>query len=81
MKKFSEIYMYILGGLIVIGFFALLIVLALKPIPVENSEIMYLTVGALIAAFSNIVGYFYGSSKGSKEKTRIIANSISETLG
>jgi len=75
MKKLSEIYMYVLGGLIVIGFFLLLLSLVKFEVPPENKDILNIVVGALIGCFTSVVGYFFGSSKGSKEKTQIIANS------
>jgi len=72
MKKLQELYMYILGGLIVLGFFSLLIVLVTVKIPVENSSLINICVGALIGSFTSIVGYFFGSSQGSKIKTEML---------
>jgi len=61
--------MYVLGGLIVLGFFATLIYL----IYVGTFEsTIQLVIGALISAFSGVVGYFYGSSKGSADKTELL---------
>lgn len=73
--KTESIFKYVLGALIVIGFFVLLIALVLNEVPEKNEQLLYLVVGALIAAFSSIVGYFYGSSLGSKQKTEIISKS------
>jgi heme O synthase-like polyprenyltransferase len=70
-KKNREIAMYILGGLIVIGFFSLLYLLIFTPIPINNIDIMNIVIGALIGSFTTVVGYFYGSSLGSKEKNDI----------
>lgn len=72
MKKTREIAMYILGGLIVVGFFVLLYILLFQQIPEDNKEILNITVGALIGSFTGVVGYFYGSSVGSKDKTEMM---------
>lgn len=76
MKKISEIYMYVLGALIVIGFFVLLGLLIFKGVPSENKEVLYLVIGALISSFTGVVQFFFGSSKGSKDKTDILKQSI-----
>lgn len=73
--KAKEFFMYGLGAMIVLGFFALLIVLIFKPLQSDNKDLLNLSIGSLLAAFGTIVGYFYGSSKSSQEKTEIIAKS------
>lgn len=70
--KPKDIFFYSLGALVVIGFFSTLIVLIIKG---ADKETQNLLLGALIAAFSTVVGYFYGSSKGSQEKDELLANS------
>ena len=72
--KLNKIAMYILGVLIVVGFFALLVLLLFKPIPENNSEVLYLAIGSLLSSFSMVVGYFYGSSAGSAQKTELMNN-------
>jgi dolichol kinase len=66
--------MYVLGGVIVTGFFLLLYFLVYNDVPTSNVDILNITVGALISSFASVVGYFYGSSKGSADKTDMIAN-------
>ena len=70
--KVEDIFKFALAALIVVGFFVLLIVLASMTIPKDNETLLNMTTGALIAAFSMIVGYFFGSSLGSKQKTDMI---------
>lgn len=70
--KIDEIFKYSLAALIVVGFFVLLITLASMSIPKANETLLNMTTGALIAAFSMIVGYFFGSSLGSKQKTEMM---------
>lgn len=73
MKDFiKEGYMYVLGVIIVMGFFLLLYLLVYQQIPVENKDILNIVVGALIGSFTTVVGYFYGSSKGSADKTNLL---------
>ncbi|HPB25620.1 MAG TPA: hypothetical protein PLB59_07990 [Bacteroidales bacterium] len=71
-NSIKDIFQYILGALVVIGFFVLMIVLTFKGIPSENKETFTLVVGALLTAFSIVVGYFYGSSLGSSKKNDLI---------
>jgi len=72
-RKINEIFMYGLGVLLTMGFFLLLILLILRPVPVQNSELLYLVVGALLGSFNHVVNFFFGSSAGSKQKTDIIS--------
>lgn len=70
--KPKDVFFYLLGALVVIGFFSTLIVLIIKG---ADKDTQNLLIGALIAAFSTVVGYFYGSSKGSQDKDELLANS------
>lgn len=69
----KEIYMYILGALVVLSFFLLLGILIFKPIPIENDKVLTLAIGALIGHTATIVGYYFGSSKGSSDKTQLLS--------
>ena len=71
--KAKDIFMFILGGLIVIGFFVLLYLLIMAEVPERNKDLLNLVVGALIGSFATVVQYFYGSSAGSAAKTEIMA--------
>jgi len=70
--KSKDLFQYILGGLIVAGFFLLLYLLVGSEVPEINKDLLNLVVGALIGSFSTVVGYFYGSSKGSADKNEMI---------
>ena len=69
MKNAKELYMYVLGAIIVIGFFICLYFLIEVEMPKANENMLYMVIGALEAKFSDVVSYFYGSSKGSADKT------------
>ena len=75
MKNAKDLFMYGLGALISICFFVVLYLLIFKPIPPENRDVFYLILGALIGLESTIVNYFYGSSRGSAEKSELINKS------
>jgi len=73
MKDIGNIFMYALGAIVVIGFFFLMAFLIKFEIPKANENILHLVIGALIGSFTSVVGFFFGSSKGSKDKTELIA--------
>ena len=66
-----------LGAVVVAGFFALLIVLFwpgnAQDSTLDSARLMML--GALIAGFSSVLGYYFGSTSGSAAKTALLANS------
>ena len=72
MEKAKDVFQYALGAIIIVGFFALMIILAAREIPTENKDLLNLVVGALIGSFATIVSYFYGSSKGSSDKNEML---------
>ena len=66
----------VIGVLVVLGFFGSFVMLLTKPDTISeiNREPVMMMIGALIAAFSGLMGFFFGSSAGSARKTDIIAN-------
>ena len=76
-RDIKDTYQYVLGALVVAGFFVLLYLLVSKTVPLENKDLLNLVVGALIGSFASVVGYFFGSSAGSAKKDEIIANQAS----
>lgn len=66
--KAKDIYMYALGALVVLGFFSILFVVFKTEMPNANKDLGLLVIGALVAKFGDVVGYFFGSSKGSADK-------------
>jgi uncharacterized membrane-anchored protein len=69
----NKVAMYLLATIIVVGFFILLIFLILYPLQKDSTGVIFMLFGALSAAFGAVVQYFFGSSKGSADKTEIIA--------
>jgi hypothetical protein len=67
--KFKEAYMYILGAIVVLGFICLGIFLIMSG---KYEAAVNLMIGSVISSFTLVLGYFYGSSKGSADKTEAI---------
>lgn len=62
-----------LGALVILGFFIVLGVMVAKKLP-EGAETEFsIMLGALATMTAAVVNYFFGSSAGSKEKTRLMA--------
>ena len=70
--KSKEVFMYSLGALITLGFFATLAFLIVSG---KFPEAVNLVIGTLLTTFGTVVGYFFGSSKGSADKNEMILNS------
>lgn len=61
-----------LGGLVIIGFFAVLGVMIARKLPPGAETEFSILLGALATMTAAVVNYFFGSSAGSKEKTRLM---------
>lgn len=73
-NKYKELYMYLLGALIVIAFFITIYLLVKISMPEANKDLLLIVIGALVAKFGDVVGYFFGSSKSSADKTDLLNN-------
>jgi len=69
--KGKEIYMYVLGAVVIIGFIAVMIFLIVSG---KYETAINLMIGAIITMATMVVSYFYGSSKGSADKNETIRN-------
>ncbi len=68
----KEINISIIAYLIIGGFFTLLGFMIFQPLPEGSSEAIFLLFGALASGFGAVVNYFFGSSKSSNEKTKLL---------
>lgn len=76
--KLKEIVMYLLGGFIV-GVSATVVgLLIFYPVPDGNKDIVNIALGTLLGMAVTVVGYFYGSSKSSADKTELISGKKEE---
>ena len=79
--KTKEIFMYTLGALIAIGTFFLigmLVYVVLRQPDTPLKDVLVMSIGSLLAAFGLVVGYFYGSSKGSADKSEAINQNMNK---
>lgn len=65
----------ILAVVVVIGFFGVLYVVAVHGASIsdETREPLLILLGALTAAFGQVFNFFFGSSAGSQEKTKVLS--------
>ena len=71
----------ILAGAIVIVFLLVLIALVVLPyLPLKEvkdfNDIVLIMIGTLVACFKDVYNFFFGSSAGSKEKTKVMASKL-----
>jgi len=75
-KQTKETFMYVLAAMLVLSILAIVLVLIFVEIPNLNKDMLYMVIGALISAFTAVVSYFFGSSKGSADKTELMSKEI-----
>ncbi len=68
----TDTNLYILTWVVVVGFFAVLIMNMVSAIPEGQNTTVSLLIGALIGGFTSVLSYFFGSSKGSSDKSKQI---------
>lgn len=70
MKTWKEIYQYVLGAIIVLCFFAtVVLMLVIKP---EDNPVLFTMVGTWGTIATMVATYFFGSSKSSQAKDETI---------
>lgn len=74
MMESKDVYQYVLGAAIGVMLCILLYLLFTVDIPQANMNILLLIIGALISSFTTVVQYYFGSSKGSADKEKILRN-------
>jgi len=63
----------VLGVLIILGFFVVLAAMLLQRLPQGAETEFSIMLGALATMTAAVVNYFFGSSAGSREKTRLLS--------
>jgi len=81
----SDTTLYILAWTIIAGFFSLTLTLLYfsysgKPIT-DQTGVLFMLMGTLSTAFGMVVGYFFGSSKGSADKSALLSQVASVKAG
>jgi hypothetical protein len=70
--KPEKIIQYCFGGLVVLGLFVVMGLLLWKPIPPENKSTFEIIAGALTGSVITVIAYYFGSSKGSADKSEMM---------
>jgi len=65
--------LYLTAWCVITGFFLLCFYLMRVKLPEGSNEVVFMLFGALASGFGAVLNYFFGSSKGSAEKTEILA--------
>lgn len=69
----SDINLYILAWVMIVGFFTLMSILFYHPVPEDSGGVIFMLFGALASAFGAVIQYFFGSSAGSTAKTALLS--------
>ena len=70
-----------IGVLIIIGFFGVLAAMVARRLPQGAETEFSIMLGALATMTASVVNYFFGSSSGSREKTRLMATPTDMSAG
>jgi uncharacterized membrane protein len=65
--------LYVLAWTLIGGFFVLTATLMYIPLPADQSGVIFMLFGALSSGFGCVISYFFGSSKGSADKSVLLA--------
>ena len=68
-KNFREIAHYVIGLLVILGVIYIVRQLFKAEIPTANRDAAMMTIGAILGWGGAVVSYYFGSSKGSSDKT------------
>jgi len=70
-----DMNLYVLAWTVILGFFTLCGVLMRWPLPEGSNQVVFMLFGALSTGFGTVLSYFFGSSKSSNDKTRMLSSS------
>lgn len=68
----QQIFQYTLAALVAVGLYWLSYLLIMKAAPESNKDALLILLGVVAGAFTQVVSYFFGSSKGSAEKNELL---------
>lgn len=71
--------LYVLAWMVVCGFLATIAILAFADEAFSDNQAALLLLGALSAGFGSVLNYFFGSTKGSREKTQMLVSRMGPT--
>ena len=64
----------VISLLMMIVIIAILTLMFTVELPDNNKDMAYLVVGGLMGSFTTVISFWFGSSKGSTDKTEILKN-------
>ena len=70
----KDVNVSVISYVVISGFFALTGLLIFVALPEGSSDAIFLLFGALAAGFGSVIQYFFGSSKSSSDKTKMLGN-------
>jgi len=65
---------YILAWFLGAGYFAAIVILVFFEVKQGSAQIVNIMLGSFGSAFGMAISYFFGSSEGSKEKTKLLGD-------
>ena len=68
-KLAREIGLYVIAGIIIFSTFRILSLALGAEMPEKNRDLIMLISGMIVSKFGTVVDWFFGSSKGSADKT------------
>lgn len=70
----QQIFQYCLAGIVAVGVYWITYLLIFREAPETNKDALLIVLGVLAAGFTQVISYFFGSSKGSHDKDHVIKN-------
>jgi hypothetical protein len=67
-----DVNLYVLAWTVIFGFFALMALLCFRALPEDSNGVVFMLFGSLATGFGQVLQYFFGSSKSSADKTKMI---------
>jgi len=68
----QQVFQYALAAIVVAGIYYITISAFSIEIPEGNRDAIMILFGVVAGQFANVIGYFFGSSKGSSDKNEIM---------
>ena len=76
--KVKDLYMYVLGAIVVLGAFIIVGMMIYHEVPAGSKDTINIAIGILLGLAGAVVQYFFGSSKSSSDKNDLLAGKVSE---
>lgn len=73
--KNINLFLPILAAMCLLYFFLIVLILCFHTVPQQNQQMVNIFVGVLGTFAGSVVGYYFGSSKGSADKTALLSQS------